>query len=271
MWKADRTPSPGLRGWWAVWLAAATAALLSPAAAQPSLCGTTIVSDLALEADLSCAGTALVMGADGISLDLNGHTIAGTGTGAGVLVSGRTGVTIKGGAIGNFEAGVRVLDSTGVTLKDTALFENTDGVDCGAGCVSSTIRDNEFDGNRARGVMLRSLTSEVTVKDNRFSGNRVGVLLFGCNGCTVKDNLFVDHLLAGVRINVIATGNTVKENSASGAPAGIEFLITPTGSAVGNSIVENWLSANSCGLKGPLSGNVVKQNTFTGNAADVCP
>jgi parallel beta-helix repeat protein len=271
MLEASDVRSAGLRMWWTICLAAMLSALFPPAGAQGTLCGATIVSDLALDEDLTCVGTALVIGADGITLDLNGHTITGSGTGEGVLISGRSGLTVKNGTISNFASGVRILDSSNVTIKGCTLHENTDGVDCAAGCVSSTIRDSTFQDNRTRGVMLRGSTSDISVKDNRFSGDRVGVLLFGCVGCTVKDNEFLDSLLAGVRINVLATGNNVKDNSVSGAPGGIEFLITPTGSAVGNAIRGNSLSANACGLKGPLVGNVVKDNTFNGNAADICP
>ena len=267
------TESVGLLGpntWLAICLAAALASPLRPAAGWAPQCGATTFADITLDDDLICAATAIVIGADGVTVDLNGHTVRGSGVGEGVLAAGRTDVTVKNGAIANFESGVRILDSSDVTIKDMTLTGNTDGVDCAAGCASSTIRDSEFSGNRARGVMLRSGSNEITVKDNRFTGNRVGVLLFGCAGCTVKDNVVSDSLLAGIRFSVIATDNNVKDNTLSGSPAGIEFLITPTGSAVGNALAGNALSSNACGLKGPLSGNVVKKNTFSGNVADTC-
>ena len=268
--RVARVGSPGPVLWVAICLAAALTLPLRPAAAWTPPCGTTIFSDTTLDDDLTCVASAIVIGADGITLDFNGHTVTGSGAGDGVLVSGRSGITLKNGAIGNFESGVRILNSSDVTIKDMTLTANTDGVDCAAGCAFSTIRDSEFSGNRSRGVMLRGLSNENTVKDNRFIGNRVGVLLFGCTGCTVKDNIISDSLLAGVRFSVTATDNHVKDNSVSGSPAGIEFLITPTGSAIGNAITGNALSTNSCGLKGPLSGNAVKRNTFSGNVADAC-
>ena len=256
--------------WFTICLAAAVISPLRPVAARVPQCGATIFADVTLDDDLVCAATAIVVGADGVTVDLNGHSVTGSGVGEGVLVSGRTAITVKNGTIANFESGVRILDSADVTIKDVTLTANTDGVDCAAGCISSTFKDSEFSGNRARGVMLRGLSNEITVKDNRFTGNRVGVLLFGCSGCTVKDNVVSYSLLAGVRFSVTATDNHVKDNTVSGSPAGIEFLITPTGSAIGNAITGNSLSTNACGLKGPLSGNVVRKNTFSGNVANVC-
>ena len=95
--EAGDVRSVRVRMWWTVCLAAMLSALFPPAGAQGTLCGATIVSDLVLDEDLTCVGTALVIGADGITLDLNGRTISGSGTGEGVLVSGRSGLTVKNG------------------------------------------------------------------------------------------------------------------------------------------------------------------------------
>jgi hypothetical protein len=50
------------------------------ASVPPLACGDTIVADTTLRADLlSCEGNGLVIGADGILLNLNGHVVAGNG------------------------------------------------------------------------------------------------------------------------------------------------------------------------------------------------
>src|SRR2546426_11718424 len=86
-------------------------AVLGTAAAADDLCGATIVANLKLDQDLTCAGDGLIVGADGIKLNLDGHTITGSGGGVGVGVTGRTNVSISGGRIKNFEAGVRLTQS----------------------------------------------------------------------------------------------------------------------------------------------------------------
>jgi parallel beta-helix repeat protein len=234
------------------------------------LCGATIVDDLKLDRDLICAGDGLIVGADGIKVKLNGHSITGSGAGVGISVVGRTGVSISGGTIANFFAGVRLAESTDVVIKGTEFLENTDGVDCQAGCAANTIKENDFLNNRSRGVMLRSATSDNEVKENTFTGDRVGILLFGAIDTVVKENSVSGSLLAGIRINVLATGNLVAENRVFSNPAGIEFLVTPTGSASGNSLVENTIATNACGLKGPTAGNSFRENAFEGNGADSC-
>jgi hypothetical protein len=88
---------------------------------------------------------------------------------------------------------------------------------------------------------------------------------------TVKDNIISASTLAGIRFNVLATGNVVKDNEVTANLAGIEFLVTPTGSATGNELKANLIATNGCGLKGPTGGNAFIENLFQGNAADTCP
>jgi para-nitrobenzyl esterase len=241
-------------------------------ASAPSgdLCGATIAGNLKLDHDVACAGDGLIAGRDGIKLDLNGHTITGSGTGAGISVTGRTDVTIFGGTIGNFFAGVRTQDSSGIVLSQNTFYQNTDGVDLQKGSSGNTIKDNRFQENRSRGVMIRGESTLHVIKDNTFTGNRVGILVFGGVENTVKDNFLSASVLAGIRLNVFASGNFVRDNTIVSNPAGIEFLVTPTGSSTGNALVGNTIALNTCGIKGPVVGNTLEKNVFEGNAADSC-
>jgi parallel beta-helix repeat protein len=247
-------------------LLACLPALLVSHTAADDLCGTTILADLTLDHDLTCAGTALTVGADGITIDLNGHSISGSGSGVGIGVTGRANVTISGGAIENFFTGVLINNSTGTVVEGSGFRGNTDGVDCQAGCVGSTIKENEFLDNRSRGVMLRGFSTENLVQENTFTGNNVSILV-NCTNCIVRENTVSASRLAGIRLNE-ATGNLVVENVITSNPAGIEF--TATGGATGNTLLENTIAMNACGLKRPLDGNTFSENTFEGNDADSC-
>jgi nitrous oxidase accessory protein NosD len=108
------------------------------------------------------------------------------------------------------------------------------------------------------------------VRDNTFIGNRVAILLFGAVDTIVKDNVVSASLLAGIRLNVLATGNIINANRIELNPAGVEFLVTPTGSATGNTIVHNTIEQNACGIKGPAAGNNVNNNVLPANGAESC-
>ena len=240
-------------------------------AAADDLCGATIVANLKLDHDLTCAGDGLIVGADGIRLNLNGHAISGSGSGVGISVIGRTGVSIVGGTLRNFQTGVLVLNSTAIQIRDNQFAGNVDGVDLQAGSVANTIKANHFQDHRTRGIMLRGGTSANVIKENTLSGNRVGILVNGPVGTTVKENTVSFSTLAGIRIGVTATDNLIAENTVVSNPAGIDFIVTATESAIGNTLRENTIALNTCGLKGPVAGNTLTENVFQGNTFDSCP
>ena len=238
--------------------------------ADHDLCGATIVEDLKLDQDLTCAGDGLYVGADGIKINLNGHTIAGVGTGAGINVTGRTDVSISNGSIRNFMAGVLTNASTEIVIKQMEFAENGDGIDLQAGSSGNIIKQNDFNHNLTRGIMIRGASTDHVIKENAFTGNRVGILVFAGVDNTVKDNLVSASTVAGIRINIFATGNHIMKNTVTSNPAGIEFLVSGTQWAAGNIVDRNTLELNTCGLKGPVTGNTVEDNRFEANSADSC-
>src|SRR5215217_4952654 len=93
------------------------------ASASHVSCGDTITADTTLDSDLvDCPGNGIVIGADDVTLDLNGHTIDGDGVlGCDELygcdfgvdnTAGHDGVTIENGSIRDFATAVFVLDAS---------------------------------------------------------------------------------------------------------------------------------------------------------------
>jgi len=241
-----------------------------PTATADDLCGATIVDDVKLHQDLICTGDGLIVGADGIRINLNGYTIAGSGTGIGIAVIGRTDISIVGGTIRNFAVAVRVMTSTDVVIKHNEFVGNPEGIDLHAGSVGNTVKDNAFRDSAIRAIMLRTTSRDNDIRNNIFTGNRIGILVFGGVDNTLKGNIVSGSSLAGIRFNVTATGNVLKHNTVISNVVGIEFLVTPTGSSTGNELKRNVIATNGCGLKGPTAGNSFKRNSFEGNVADTC-
>jgi len=240
------------------------------AATTSDLCGATILEDLKLDDDLTCTGDGLIVGADGIRIDLNGYTLSGSGVGAGMVVTGRSNVSISGGTVRNFAVALRVNTSTDLVVKHMEFVANLEGIDLQSGSIGNTIKDSAFRDSTTRGIMLRGDSRENDIKNNTFTGNRIGILVFGGIDNTLKQNIVSGSTLVGIRLNVIATGNDLKDNTITSNFVGIEFLVTPTGSAAGNDLKGNTIVTNDCGLKGPTAGNDMKNNFFDGNGADTC-
>ncbi|TMD57342.1 MAG: hypothetical protein E6I87_14780, partial [Chloroflexi bacterium] len=91
-------------------------------------CGQVVTKDFLLAQDLTCSGDALVVGADGITIDLGGRTLTGPGKGqrnwpnpnldsVGVKLQGRSHVTLRNGSISAFSTGI-LLDKSQQILVD---------------------------------------------------------------------------------------------------------------------------------------------------------
>jgi parallel beta-helix repeat protein len=251
-------------------------AVVATNAAANDLCGTVVVANLKLDHDLTCAGDGLIVGADGIRIDLNDHTITGSGTGTGVLASGRSGVVIAGGTIKNFTIGVQLAASTGVTIKEIGVTGNRDGIFL-IGSSGNTIKENIAWQNSRVGVMLRPgavrNSTQNLVTENTLSDNANGVILVETpTGNVFKENIISGSSNAGIALNGGVSANLIKENTLGGNAAGILFNVGATGLLPSaNTFVENMITMNTCGLKGPVGDNTFKEDLFEGNGADNCP
>lgn len=175
-----------------VWGLLAAGALLLPAGAQARTrqvsCGETITTSTTLAADVTdCAGEGLVIGADDVTLDLNGHTVGGNGSGVGIEdTAGRSGVTIEGGTVKGFDVGVDVAnaDHTGVTAV------SAQGGIAGILVVSSReIRVVDDSVSQTSGYAIPMFdTDHVLAAGNTLRDDQHGILLSCCGHGVFTDN-----------------------------------------------------------------------------------
>jgi parallel beta-helix repeat protein len=180
------------------WMGVAPA---SADATSPSVqCGSVITADTTLSAALTnCAGDGLIVAADDIVLDLNGHTVAGDGLPAvggvdvGIRVEGHHGITVTNGTVSGFDVGVLLDASTGNTVSRLDVHDNA-----------------------GRGVMLANSSDDNRVEHNGIAHNgRAAVALVDSQRNLVQDNLALEDAagvnMSGASQNVIA-GNTVRQS-----------------------------------------------------------
>ena len=240
--------------------------------------GDTLTSDTKLDSDLSGFGTALFIGADGVTVDLNGHTLTSLdGLGIGVDNSaGFDDLKVKNGVIAGFEEAIRVEGASGIVIRDVTV----DGLS-GSGTIPGGFGFN--------GAIDIKNSEDVKIEDVSISGvpNFVpsgpgpdAILLESVDGAEVKnvniDGGFVgiDYMICGdpsltpscppldlqPPTNASVTGSTIANNvlgivvwksneaviednvisgaSSTGIRIGLDTL-TPTGTRIhGNEIVE---------------------------------
>jgi parallel beta-helix repeat protein len=200
------------------------ASLATPAAAQAGLgCGSLVIQDTVLTHDIGpCPGDGLVIGADGVTLDFNGHTITGTGGGAGVRtsLSAGGGSTVMGGSIQGFSTGV-VLRPSSVTVHHMFLTNNSQGISGGLNNFF-VISGNSVVGNGA-GIVLRAV-DDSRIEYNSVTSNRGGGIAIVGPGTSrhnrISSNYVADNDGDGIRLGSAGithpevTQNTVRNNVA---------------------------------------------------------
>ncbi len=201
-------------------------------------CGATITVDTTLDENLRCSGDGLLVAADGVTLDLNGHTVRGAGTGLGITVTG-TEVTVKNGSVRGFEQGVRVAyPGHHSTLAGLTAKENNTGLLVWA-ADDTTVVDSNFSHNTTSGIWERALRS--TVEDSRISHNGGdGFYAYAFSiGLKLIGNEFNDNGGSGIHFDDSDDLSTVSGNDASrNVGDGIQ-VYNSTGSYTGNTTRQN--------------------------------
>jgi len=126
-------------------------------------CGDVLTESVQLHHDLACPGDGLTLGADGVTVDLNDHTISGPATATGIDTAGYDNANIRRGVLDGF--GLVVRNSGHVTVH---------GVTAPSVFVSFS---HHVELRRVRSSYQLQESEEVTVLDGSIAGLRMGFLL----------------------------------------------------------------------------------------------
>jgi len=157
-------------------------------------------------------------------LDLAGHTITGDKTGhIGIKLNGRTGVTVKGGTIENFEQGIWLLTSSNNIIKDNTIYMYTVGEGIWLdGSSDNIIEGNTISGSSTEGIglsdSLGSYSGNIVRYNNLFS-RTIGIRLWGGTANIIEGNTLSGSGNA-IRVDTgygrASSGNIITENICSG-------------------------------------------------------
>ena len=207
----------------------ATCSLSSVAVGQeppPGIeCGDTITADTTLDRDLTdCPDNGILIDADDITLDLNGHTISGDGEPVrrcprnrpcdiGIGMDDHAGVTIRGGSVRGFALGVGVFRGRNNRLVKLDSSRNQYFGFVIGGSSRTVIRDSTgHDNPRPDGDGLGVFMShDLRIVHNSFRRNgQLGIHIQGSTKNLVKGNLFSGNGDMGIFLE--ADGNQVRAN-----------------------------------------------------------
>lgn len=203
----------------------------------------------------------------GLVLDGSGHKVigGGIGSGVGIKVVGRNGVTVKNIVVENWDVGIHVESSIGARLVENVCTNNFQGIRLD---VSS---DNELMGNTCSdsrremygsGIILHE-SGRNLIRGNETRGNYSwGIILeAGSTGNRLESNTITGGTYQGIALSN-SPGNNITGNQSTGNTYGVQFAFSD-----GNVFSQNTVSNNrfqGIGLH-HSNGNTVTQNTATGN------
>jgi len=178
----------------------ATEATTAPISASVS-CGEVIKQSVKLTSNLDCKTDGIIIGADGITVDLNGHTLTGPGietSKVGLMLSDQDDVIIKGpGIVQNFQAGALNTGGDSDTISGVTFTKNSIG-------------------------SFNTGAAKTAIEDNLFFSNNIGVASHTSTGTNLLTNLFKSNDLAGATF-VNSAANEVAFNTIQGSVSGLFF------------------------------------------------
>jgi parallel beta-helix repeat protein len=250
-------------------------------------CGQTVMTSVALTADLSCTGTGLIVGAPKVTIDLAGFTIGGDGDLGDVGIDNGGGfekLTIKDGTISEFGEGISIgnnaqkntidnvtvfgCQTAGIDLNDSdagkvkeCIFNGIGGIGLvlGDGSTDNTVEKSTALGNGVAGFEMRG--SNNTIKKTDVTGNSVGILLLGTGNVVSSCGIYRN---SGRGVDVVGAGNEVSKSTIIGNfSEGIDVH-----GASGTAIERNTVSGNRQNgifVRASADGTVVSRNEVVGN------
>ncbi|HUR22963.1 MAG TPA: right-handed parallel beta-helix repeat-containing protein [Acidimicrobiales bacterium] len=262
-----------------------------PAQAAHVACGQTILVSTVLDSNIGPCGAGLVIGANNITLDLNGFTITGgpVGDGPGILLEDRTGVTVRNGTVTQFDAGVAIDGGSGNNVNNMRILDNRGNfsTDFGDGIAMFATSGNRITNNQVRnngpydgiGMIASSfnLIDSNQVTDNlQSSSNTAGIRVENLGRNASNDNVITNNLVAnnaldGIEVFAGGSRNQIRFNQIFGnARDGITVFAGGSNNIIeGNQIRSNREDGihirGAAGTFPAPTGNQILRNVAFGN------
>ena len=185
-------------------------------------CGQVITRDVILLKDIECPGVGMIVGADGITINLNNHRLSlANNTGLsripeieeiGILVPGKKNITIRGpGVITGFDKAIEFAGSGRGYVLDLKLTGNNMGLSLKAS-EEITIYRSFIEGNTI-GIASQSSKEGLIVSNQISQNTNEGIVFMDSNYFIIGANSVIGNGDIGIFLDVSSFNNTVSSNN----------------------------------------------------------
>ena len=230
-------------------------------------CGQTITTNTVLDSDLNCPGDGLIIGASGITLDCDGHTIRGPSfySNIGISIFNKRDVEIKNCNVEYFFYGMDISSSEDSLMKNNTVSHTHVGLYIPFSTNNTLIRNNASS-NNAIGIRLHGSRDHKLIGNTANSNGAFGIFVYGgynhsLVGNTANSNArgiqleFADdnvidgntmefNTLEGILLSYSADGNTIKNNFITdNLEKGISISVNSNSNLIYNNYFDNPINA----------------------------
>jgi parallel beta-helix repeat protein len=185
-------------------------------------CGQVITRDVILLKDIECPGVGMIVGKDGITINLNNHRLSlanNTDTSRipkveeiGILVPGQKNITITGpGAITGFDKAIEFAGSERGYVLDLKLTGNNIGLSLKASD-EITIYRSFIEGNTI-GIASQSSKGGLIVSNQVSQNTNEGIVIMDSNYFIIGTNSLIGNGNIGIFLDVSSFNNTLSANN----------------------------------------------------------
>lgn len=242
------------------------AVLPAPGMAASAACGDALTASVTLDADLACGAGGLTVAADGIAIDLAGHTISGT-SGNGIdNTLGFDRVTVKNGTIDGFETGIVHGGGEKHVIRAMRVRNGVSSIRLEAGVRFTKIQKSFVSSNTGRMIEVFGDDNVVT-RVVATNGGGLGIAIYGNRNVVTKNT--VTSALDGIALSGAASATIVSGNAVANS-RGAGIIVALFGGA-GNVVTKNRSDGNveEGIIVTGTDDTVVSGNTVTGNGIGI--
>jgi parallel beta-helix repeat protein len=185
-------------------------------------CGQLITRDVILLKDIECPGIGMIVGADGITINLNNHKLSlvnNTDTSRipeveeiGILVPDQKNITIRGpGIISGFDKAIEFAGSGRGYALDLKLTDNNIGLSLKASDGITIYRS--FIEQNTIGIASQSSKDALIVSNQLSQNTNEGIVLMDSNYFIIGANSLIGNGNIGIFLDVSSFNNTISSNN----------------------------------------------------------
>jgi parallel beta-helix repeat protein len=185
-------------------------------------CGQVITTNVTLLKDIECPGVGMIVGKDGITINLNNHRLSlanNTDTSRipeveeiGILVPGQKNITIRGpGAITGFDKAIEFAGSGRGYVSDIKLTDNNIGLSLKASDEVTIYRS--FIAGNTIGIASQSSKQGLIINNQLSQNTNEGIVIMDSNHFVIGANSLIGNGNIGLFLDVSSFNNTISSNN----------------------------------------------------------